>query len=321
MRSKYQLSVLLEVLLICTFGIHLLNQLQLFSLFVTIFELIYTILISLCFVFIFEPIIEKVPFKKRGIQCTAVYFSLFILVFLIAILFMPVIVNEWEKVKELFQKVISMAPSETELAFSYQNAFDSTLTFLEKFADISLSYLLGYFISLEYLELKNYLSKNIKILHFFILYDDFKEMIFLYIKALALDLGILLTAQTFVLSLFHVRYAFSLAFGLAVLNIIPYFGSMFGQIIIFFIDYLTTGTFRLGMIMSVFVVQQIESNCLQPLLYGKVMHLKPLYIFISILFFGSFMGLIGVLFAPVFAVAIQYFLQHLKQSIMDDFQD
>ncbi|MBQ7889258.1 MAG: AI-2E family transporter [Erysipelotrichaceae bacterium] len=226
---------------------------------------------------------------------------------------MPVIVNEWEKLKELFQKVISMATSETELVFSYQNAFDSTLTFLQKFTDISLSYLLGYFISLEYLELKNYLSKNLRINQIFKLYDDFKEMIFLYIKALVFDLGILLTAQTLVLNLFHVRYAFSLAFGLAVLNIIPYFGSVFGQIIIFFIDYLTTGTFRFSMIMSVFVVQQIESNCLQPILYGKVMHLKPLYIFISILFFGSFMGLIGVLFAPVFAIAIQHFLQHLKQ--------
>lgn len=313
MRSKHRLIVLLEVLLICTLSIHLLNQLQLFSLFITFFELLYTILISLCFVFIFEPIIEKVPFKKRGIQCTVVYFSLFVLVFLIGVLFMPVIVNEWERLKELFQKVISMATSETELVFSYQNAFDSTLTFLQKFTDISLSYLLGYFISLEYLELKNYLSKNLRINQIFKLYDDFKEMIFLYIKALVFDLGILLTAQTLVLKLFHVRYAFSLAFGLAVLNIIPYFGSVFGQIIIFFIDYLTTGTFRFSMIMSVFVVQQIESNCLQPILYGKVMHLKPLYIFISILFFGSFMGLIGVLFAPVFAIAIQHFLQHLKQ--------
>lgn len=313
MRSKHRLIVLLEVLLICTLSIHLLNQLQLFSLFITFFELLYTILISLCFVFIFEPIIEKVPFRKRGIQCTVVYFSLFVLVFLIGVLFMPVIVNEWEKLKELFQKVISMATSETELVFSYQNAFDSTLTFLQKFTDISLSYLLGYFISLEYLELKNYLSKNLRINQIFKLYDDFKEMIFLYIKALVFDLGILLTAQTLVLNLFHVRYAFSLAFGLAVLNIIPYFGSVFGQIIIFFIDYLTTGTFRFSMIISVFVVQQIESNCLQPILYGKVMHLKPLYIFISILFFGSFMGLIGVLFAPVFAIAIQHFLQHLKQ--------
>ena len=313
MRSKHRLIVLLEVLLICTLSIHLLNQLQLFSLFITFFELLYTILISLCFVFIFEPIIEKVPFKKRGIQCTVVYFSLFVLVFLIGVLFMPVIVNEWERLKELFQKVISMATSETELVFSYQNAFDSTLTFLQKFTDISLSYLLGYFISLEYLELKNYLSKNLRINQIFKLYDDFKEMIFLYIKALVFDLGILLTAQTLVLNLFHVRYAFSLEFGLAVLNIIPYFGSVFGQIIIFFIDYLTTGTFRFSMIMSVFVVQQIESNCLQPILYGKVMHLKPLYIFISILFFGSFMGLIGVLFAPVFAIAIQHFLQHLKQ--------
>jgi len=44
------------------------------------------------------------------------------------------------------------------------------------------------------------------------------------------------------------------------------------------------------------------------------MNIRPLYMFVSILFFGKLIGLTGVLFAPVFAVAIQFVLQKMFQK-------
>ena len=313
MKEKESLISLLLILLCFYTAVLFLKEIQMFSLFEHLFTLGYKVLIALCFVLLFEPIIERLHFKKRALSCTVVYLVLLVMVTLIGVLIVPVIVNEWDRLTELFAAVQKMGSTDAEMAFSYESAMTSTLSFLKSFADLAVSYLMAFFISLEFDELKNHLSQSAGFKKAFEFYDEFKEVIFQYVKALVLDISLLFLMQTIVLLVFDVDYAVSLAFGLAVLNIIPYFGATLGQILIFLVDYLVSGEFHFVMILCVFAVQQVESNCLQPMLYGRMMNLKPLYMFISILFFGTLMGMTGVLFAPIFAVAIQFFLQRCFQ--------
>lgn len=315
MRQIEKLISILSVLLILLSAVHLVKELQLFSLFIIFFELLYSLMISTCFVLLFEPLIEKVPLKNRSAKCTVIYLFLFIMILLLAVLFVPVIMNEWEHIVDLIQKILSMSRNDAEMVFSYEEAVDSTLSFVRKFMDIALSYLMAYFLSLEFPEIRCTLCKSSKISCFFEIYDDFKEMIFQYIKAIGIDVSLIFVSQWLVLTIFDVKYAFSLAFGLALLNVIPYFGAFIGQVLIFLVDYLITGKFRLFLILCVILIQQIESNCIQPLLYGKLMNLKPIYMFTSILFFGSLMGMAGVLFAPIFAVAIQFVFQKMTSDL------
>ncbi len=270
-------------------------------------------MIALCFVFVFEPLIEKIPFSSRTIRCTLVYLILFLFVLVAAGLLVPVIVNQWDKLKDLLKMVFTMQSKESELAFSYGDALSSTFQMIGNFTDVIFAYLLAFFISLEYEEIRDFLMHT-SLNHFFVIYDEFKEHVFLYLKALLIDVCVLFFAQLIILNLFQVNYSLSLALGLSLLNMIPYFGSLLGQLLIFLVDYLTTGQFRIFLVLSVFLVQQIESNALQPVLFSRMMNIRPLYLFISILFFGNVMGFAGVLFAPVFAVAIQFGIQQFTKT-------
>lgn len=294
----------------------LLKELDLYAIVSCIFDLISTAGIALCFVFVFEPLIEKLPFSHRTFCCTIVYLSLFVLVIMIGGLLAPVIINEWDKIKELFQMMNSASDSQIELAFSYDSAVSSTLQLVSQAADLLIAYLMAYFISVEFEELRSFLITWKDFKSFFDEYEQFKEIIFQYLKALLVDMSVLFTALLIVLSCFDVSYALSLSLCLALLNIIPYFGALAGQILIFVVDFLVFGRFRFLMILSVFAIQQIESNVLQPMLVGKMMNIRPLYMFVSILFFGRLIGFTGVLFAPVFAVAVQYIVQKQHFSSM-----
>ena len=291
----------------------ILKEFNLFSFVTSFLELLYCFLIALCFVFVFEPLIEKIPVKNRTIRCTFVYLILFLFVLIAAGLLVPVIVKEWDKLKELLQMVFTMRTKESELAFSYGDALNSTLEMISRFTDLIFAYLLAFFISLEYEDICLFLMHSAALKRFFEIYDEFKEHVFLYLKALMIDVCVLFFAQLTVLNLFQVNYALSLALGLALLNIIPYFGSLFGQLLIFLVDYLTAGQFRFFLVLSVFAVQQIEANALQPVLFSRMMNIRPLYLFFSILFFGNVLGFAGVLFAPVFAVAIQFAIQRFSK--------
>ncbi len=316
MKRKDSLILLFLGLLILYVLILLLKELNVYAIVSCIFDLISTLGIALCFVLVFEPVIEKIPLSHRAFCCTIVYLSLFVLVILIGGLLVPVIINEWDKLKELFQMMNSASDPQIELAFSYDSAVYSTLQLVSKAANLLIAYLLAYFISIEFDELRTFLLNWRFFQLFFNEYEQFKEMIFLYLKALFVDMSVLFTALLIVLGCFQVSYALSLSLALALLNIIPYFGALAGQILIFVVDFLIYGRFRFVMILSVFAVQQIESNVLQPMLVGKMMNIRPLYMFVSILFFGKLIGFTGVLFAPVFAIAVQFVVQKQHFSVV-----
>lgn len=308
---------LISLLILSSFlyvSVLLFKELDIFQLIIPIFDLFYNVLVALCFVLVFEPVIEKIPLKNRTFRCTIVYLFLFAVILFIGGLLVPVVLNQKDHLKELFQMVVKMSRSQSEQVFSYESAIMSTFQMIQGVSDLVLSYLLAYFISMETPVIQSYLTKWDFACRFFEFYEEFKEIVFLYLKALVMDVSVLFFAQLIVLHLFGVSYAVSLALGLALLNIIPYFGSLIGQLLIFFVDYLVYGRFRFLMILCVFLVQQLESNALQPVLYGKMMNIRPLYMFVSILFFGKLIGLTGVLFAPVFAVAIQFVLQKMFQK-------
>ena len=292
----------------------LLKEVNCFSLVESLFGFIYSFIIALCFVLVFEPLIERLPFKNRVVCCALVYMTLLLLLFFACFLIVPLIVNQWDHLKQWLEMMFSMQSKESELAISYENAFSSTIKVVGQFADLAISYLFAFFISLDFDEICLTLTSYRFFDRFFMYYDEFKEMIFQYIKALLIDVCVLFFSQFTVLSLFDVKAAFSLSIGLACLNLFPYFGSICGQILIFLSDYLNTGEFRIGLILCVFVIQQIEANLLQPVLFSRMMNIRPLYLFVSILFFGEILGFTGFLFAPVFAVAVQFVLEKLNVS-------
>ena len=137
-----------------------------------------------------------------------------------------------------------------------------------------------------------------------------------YIYVQTIDGLILGSVMTLVLALL-IRSPFFLVLGLilAVLNYIPYFGSIIGTAIAVVVVAFTQGVWPTAVIAAIFMfaIQQLDGNWLQPKLMGGSFSIRPLLRIISVTVGGAYGGVFGMLIAiPIVAVL---------KDILDDYME
>ena len=112
------------------------------------------------------------------------------------------------------------------------------------------------------------------------------------------------------LLIFRVPYAVLLGMGLGLLNMIPYFGSTIGGIVISLITLLTKNIYAaLGVALFIIVVQQIDSNIIEPHIVGDSVGLRPIYVLLGITLFGGLFGFWGIFLGVPLMAIIQMFVK------------
>jgi len=125
-----------------------------------------------------------------------------------------------------------------------------------------------------------------------------------YIRTQTIDGLILGTLATILLFILGSDFALVLGVMLGIVNYVPYFGSIIGTLIAVLVVTFTQGI-TMGLIATVtlFVVQQIDANVIQPKLMSGSFSLSPLLVIISITIGGAWAGILGMLVAiPIVAV-------------------
>lgn len=130
------------------------------------------------------------------------------------------------------------------------------------------------------------------------------------------------SVATIVYKLIGLKYFYIFGIIVGVTNIIPYFGAIIAAIPPILFAFIANATGEIGpawyTVLGVnLVLQFIEGNIFQPIIMGKAMEIHPLIILISILFFGSLFGTLGVVFASPIAASIRVlyqFFTELKQA-------
>ena len=117
------------------------------------------------------------------------------------------------------------------------------------------------------------------------------------IDAVGIGLGALVLGVPSVLSIAMIT--FFLAF-------IPYFGAIFGGVIACLIAVADGGLEKgIAMALVVLVVQQVESNLLQPVLVGRQTKLHPLVVALGVIAGGAVAGVLGMFLAiPMIAAGV-----------------
>lgn len=100
-----------------------------------------------------------------------------------------------------------------------------------------------------------------------------------------------------VMALFHVPYALVLALLVALLDLIPLVGATIGAIVVIVVGFVVSPLTGIVLIAYFVIYQQVENNVLQPLVYGRSVHLHPLVVFLSVLIGGQLLGILGALLA------------------------
>lgn len=149
------------------------------------------------------------------------------------------------------------------------------------------------------------------------LIHDANQMIWVYIRSRVLISAGMAVTVYLGLTLGGIRYAGLFALMSFLLDFIPYFGSLFGGIIITMFS-LIAYDFSCAVKVGIFilVVQQIEGNVVFPKVQGDQIKVHPLLILLAILLCNAIWGPVGMLFAVplaglgknIFMLTVQFLL-------------
>jgi predicted PurR-regulated permease PerM len=117
------------------------------------------------------------------------------------------------------------------------------------------------------------------------------------------------------LKLFNVRYAFTLSFISAVLEIVPILGPVLAALISFILvglDSWLKGIFVLG---AFVLIQQLEGNVFTPILAKRIVGIPPALILISLAIGGRLLGFLGaILTVPIAGILFEFGKDFLKEK-------
>lgn len=134
--------------------------------------------------------------------------------------------------------------------------------------------------------------------------DSTNGIFFKFISGQIIDgiiVGILVTIG---MSIIGVKYAILLGFMIGLFNIIPYFGAIVAVAISVLITLITGGISQtLIMAIVVIILQQIDSNIINPKIIGNSLEISPLLVIFAVTVGGAYWGVLGMFLAvPVAAV-------------------
>lgn len=131
-----------------------------------------------------------------------------------------------------------------------------------------------------------------------------------FIKGAFIDSLLVALLSSAVLSLLGIDFAVILGVFSGILNVIPYFGPFIGMIPAFLVALLTDGPAKsAAAVLSLFFIQQIDSNYIYPRVVGKSTGLHPLFVLLSVSISGYFFGLPGMLLAVPAAGILQVLIR------------
>ncbi|MEG2310548.1 MAG: AI-2E family transporter [Clostridia bacterium] len=164
----------------------------------------------------------------------------------------------------------------------------------------------------------NFFSKNRKDNRRYKMITEIDVVVMSYVKGMLIDsfiVGILTIIVCLVLKL---DYAIVFGILIMVLNLIPYIGAILSYTITALYA-LTVGGPLLAIItfISLFVVQTIDANILQPNIIGKSVSLHPVIVLGGLIVFQLFWGVFGMMIAVPILAAIKVIFKYMFSLQID----
>jgi len=348
--EKLDLKKYKKILFITLIGIMLgvlfiiLDYLKVIELLAKVFKAIIPVFIAIIISFLFEPLIKFFENKKikRNLSVLIVYGLITILFILILVLFIPPF---FKQIQQFFTNLPSLIDEINLLIGDILKALginDLNLTLKQMIQDYSktlmndlsgiisdilyffMAYVGALFLSFDYSSFKRrfkrILPKKVRkpILNFF---NEYTPFIYKYLRGVLYDTFLLWSLSTFVFWIVGLEYAIVYGLILALFNLIPIIGSYIGGIPAILVALTISPLKGLYVLISVVVVQTIESNFMNPCIMKNVIKLHPLEGLFSLLLLGGLFGFVGMIISPLFWVAVKIiFKQYKKQKWMENYR-
>ncbi len=126
-----------------------------------------------------------------------------------------------------------------------------------------------------------------------------------YIRGVCIELISVAVLYVGAYSILGFRYAVIFGILCGFSNIIPMAGPLIAAVSIIVVSLIQFGDFRmlLPIVLTTFIVQQIDQMFIQPNVYGKILDMHPLTIVLTILIGSKLLGIVGMVLAiPIYTV-------------------
>lgn len=311
-------------IIICIFFIILITkQIGMYERIVSIYETCLPVLMGIVVAFLLQPVIDRL--RKRVSTKTAViiiYSVILISVVLFFILLIPVLYQQvldfvkvfpsWlEKIEQWVNRfqIPNLNISEMKEAYLSEGTIivvDYVKSSMNNLTKYGITFITAFFISMDLDFWKRVIHKvhpNTKKISTF--YQTMSNIVYQYLLGTFIDLLFITISVGIVLSLYQFPNGILYAVILALLNLFPYIGATIGLILIAIVGALSYDSFPFIMFVIVWVIQQIEANFIQPLIFNHTMNVRPVLTFVFIFISEAFFGVIGVILSPIFAAIAQ----------------
>lgn len=141
------------------------------------------------------------------------------------------------------------------------------------------------------------------------------EIFYSYVYSQLIDAVIVTVICFIVFSIIGLPYSFLLAILMGLCNVIPYFGALIGGVGVTAVTLFSSGDILKTVIalVAVIVVQQLDSNLIQPRIVADSVGLRPVYVLLAIMIGSGLFGFVGMLICvPVMAVIRMIIVDYIK---------
>ena len=326
----------LLLIVITYMSILICKEFKLFNIFINIIKLLSPLFIGLIIAYLLNPLVNKFTLNRKISVCIIYFFIIVTFIILIKCIYptfkkeffdflrnLPYIIDNIDVfVMKLLNNKININVSDYLINFINNNILNKVSNILvtikniaKIFGVIILSLIISFYLLLDFENINNIFSKIINKNKYNELLTEIDEKIFSYIK------GTLLIA-VFVYVISCILFKISglkgpIFFGLfnSVTNIIPYIGPYIGGIPILIIAFSESKKVGYLTLFFVIFIQVIESYILHPIIMSKSLRLHPVSILISLLLFGYFFGIIGMVIAmPVVSIIKTIIIYAINES-------
>lgn len=332
----------LLILIITYFIIVLFKEFNIFKMIKDILKILSPLFLGIIISYILNPIIKKLSLKlNRKVSTVIVYLLiLFILSFIIIFIY-PKFLKEINELIKSFPKILNILEdmitniSNKKFKIHLDNIIMKYLknNVVNKISDfikilknifeiigiVILSLIISFYISLNFDEKVNFIFNKLPLKNKKkkrILLKQINERLYSYLKG-----TILLTIIIFILSIISFKivnlksYIF-FSFYNAITNVIPYIGPYIGGIPIILVSFTISKKVGILSTILILIIQLLESYIFHPLIMSKSMDLDPITILISLLIFGYFFGILGMIISiPVTSILKLIFIYIYKNKV------
>lgn len=306
--------ILVNILL----AVFLLEKFKLLGFCYTIITLISPIFFGYTIAWILKPVMFYFnKYFKEKIATALTFILLLLILSLISYFAVPIIINE---IKSLIPHIIKMYQNlhpvileNIDFKMYGTKIINSINEFMINIKDILLNIFYSIFISYFFLLNHHQVSKFFSTKAPSELIKRISISLRRFVKGTLINTIILFILSIICFIIAKLPYAFLFAIIISLTNIIPFIGPYIGGIPSVIVAF--NVSYKLGIIILIIILflQIIESSFINPLIMSKSIKINPIFIIISLIIFGHFFGIFGMLISTPIIVIIKTLYLYNKE--------